>query len=31
LERINGKCNGVDPVMQDKLVQLLEEHGVYSH
>jgi hypothetical protein len=28
LEEINGPCNGVDPVMQDKLVQLLKEHGV---
>ncbi|KAK3810168.1 MAG: hypothetical protein J3Q66DRAFT_352304 [Benniella sp.] len=28
LDKILGKCNGVDPVMQDKLVQLLKEHGV---
>ncbi|KAK3810172.1 MAG: hypothetical protein J3Q66DRAFT_391321 [Benniella sp.] len=28
LEKINGKCNAVDPVMQEKLVQLLKEHGV---
>ena len=31
LENISRECNGVDSVMQDKLVQLLEEHGVYSH
>ncbi|KAK3810170.1 MAG: hypothetical protein J3Q66DRAFT_64094 [Benniella sp.] len=28
LDRMSGICNGVDPVMQEKLVQLLNEHGV---